>query len=425
VQGAKAFFEQDLGPGEVFGEAALGGIHTRMHLAQAITNVEVVVIDDQDFMAAQVCCLFCTCFVRLMIVPLTCCCVYCCHQDKDSAHMGTEERQRFLAAVPMFKNWDAYKLLRLAHALIQEEVNKGVVLTHHGKPSKDLYFVVNGMLNIVSSLDKRYVITPLHKHDYIGESCIINRFIKASASKLHEEFYCVAVTKVEVLILPDSAFTLFDLHSVDLIRSTFLAKMEWRRQRVRAMKYERAKMRKHLHFMGKECEALHRLPVDTEYLSEEQVKMIEETHTRTLLATTGGRSSRPSSPGPVERPGSPARDGLPTIGQGRPSSPQQSSLFATGAGTTSRPKSAAPTPSTAAHGHGTVGVDATAPVPEKLSDIEDIPTIFIKDMDRFMVAITCRTERERAKFASTVSNALRPKSARAREFAGKQFWDFG
>jgi len=51
----KAFFEQDIGPGELFGEAALGGIHTRMHLAQAITHVDVIVIDDQDFMSAQVC----------------------------------------------------------------------------------------------------------------------------------------------------------------------------------------------------------------------------------------------------------------------------------------------------------------------------------------------------------------------------------
>ena len=50
----KAFFEQDIGPGELFGEAALGGIHTRMHMAQAITHVDVIVIDDQDFMSAQV-----------------------------------------------------------------------------------------------------------------------------------------------------------------------------------------------------------------------------------------------------------------------------------------------------------------------------------------------------------------------------------
>ncbi len=55
----KAFFEQDIGPGELFGEAALGGIHTRMHLAQAITHVDVIVIDDQDFMSAQVCAVYC------------------------------------------------------------------------------------------------------------------------------------------------------------------------------------------------------------------------------------------------------------------------------------------------------------------------------------------------------------------------------
>jgi hypothetical protein len=61
---------------------------------------------------------------------------------------------------------------------------------------------------------------------------------------------------------------------------------------------------------------------------------------------------------------------------------------------------------------------------EKLSDIEDIPTIFVQDMDRFMVSITCRTERERSKFANTVANALRPKSARAREFAGQCAWRF-
>lgn len=52
----KMYFEQDLGPGEIFGEAALGGIHTRMQMAQAISHVDVIVIDDADFMAAQVCC---------------------------------------------------------------------------------------------------------------------------------------------------------------------------------------------------------------------------------------------------------------------------------------------------------------------------------------------------------------------------------
>jgi hypothetical protein len=352
-------------------------------------------------------------------------------QDKDSAHMGTEERQRFLSAVPLFKNWDAYKLLRLAHALIQEEVNKGVVLTHHGKPCKDLYFIVNGRMDVVTSLEKRYIITPLLKHDYVGESSIINKFIKSTANKMCEEYYCVAVTKVEVLILPDVASTLFDLHSVDVVRSTFVAKAEWRRQRVRAMKHERAKMRKHMHYMGKECAALHDFPVDKEFLSEEQIRMIEDTHGKSTWAKAqtdalafGNSTIRPTSPALVAleeaaaaRTGSPSRpsSALPDIGAATGSG-QPVSMAILGASMSAsaakRPKSAV---ATVLASPAVTGLNV--PV-EKLSDIEDIPTIFVQDMDRFMVSITCRTERERSKFANTVANALRPKSARAREFAG-------
>lgn len=343
--------------------------------------------------------------------------------------MGTEERQKFLTSVSMFKDWDTYKLLRLAHVLIQEEVNKGVVLTNHGKPSKDLYFIVNGRVDLLTSLEKKYVITPLLKHDYIGESSIINKFIKASASKLNEEFYCVAVTKVEVLILPESAFTLFDLHSIDVIRSTFMAKMEWRRQRVKAMKYERAKMRKHMHFMNKECESLSEFPVDRTYLSEDQVVMIEEAHARTMkqqalmsAVSTFNSKSRPTSPGfdgqatALSRSGSPVRAG----DSSRPGSPSRDDGAAAGDAniaplilTTKSTQSKTRPQSAKVEGMAPIAVTNG-----KLNDIEDIPTIFIQDMDRFMVAISCRTERERSKFAASVSNALRPKSARVREIAG-------
>jgi hypothetical protein len=58
----------------------------------------------------------------------------------------------------------------------------------------------------------------------------------------------------------------------------------------------------------------------------------------------------------------------------------------------------------------------------KLRDIEDIPTIFVQDMDRFMALISCRTDRERTKFTTSVASALRPKSARVREIAGILKW---
>ncbi len=444
--------------------------------------------------------------------------------------MGTEERQKFLMAVPMFRHWDSYKLLRLAHVLIQEEVNKGVVLTHPGKPNRDMYFVVNGRIDVVTSLTKRYVVTPLLKHDYVGESSVINKFIKTSANKLNEEHYAVAVTKVEVLILPEAAFTLFDLHSVDVIRSTFMAKTEWRRQRVKQMKYERAKVRKHIRSMDRECGELNEFPVDTRFLSSEQIRMMELAHGRTVTGAvttplptdppievrrgnTRESSSRPNSrpnSRPTSRgnsraasPDAPPRDTAtrafalmsPSDTHDFAMSPQQQQRLQTGgfspprgaasppnvnnndnfitmemgSPTTARPMlqtsqrppllvRSRPTTATAtmarpatASGttiqsalNNTIGsptktMNGTAITPGKLrpksaagqtntgpieiangklSDIEDIPTIFAQDMDRFMALISCRTDRERTKFTTQVSQALRPKSARVREIAG-------
>lgn len=443
--------------------------------------------------------------------------------------MGTEERQKFLMAVPMFRHWDSYKLLRLAHVLVQEEINKGVVLTHQGKPNRDLYFVVNGRIDVVTSLTKRYVVTPLLKHDYVGESSVINKFIKASANKLCEEHYAVAVTKVEVLILPEAAFTLFDLHSVDVIRSTFVAKTEWRRQRVKQMKYERAKVRKHIRAMDRECGELNEFPVDTRFLSDSQIRMMELAHGRTV---TGAQTTPLATDPPVEtrRGNSRSNSRGNSRGNSRAASPNalrdthadafadtnpfaddfvnltlspqqqqriQTSGFSPPRGIASpyndynnnvtteigsptpavaspmlqtsqrppllvrsRPTTAsAARPATASGAMGssrntipnslgnTLGsptktMNGTAITPGKLrpksaagqtntgpieiangklSDIEDIPTIFVQDMDRFMALISCRTDRERTKFTTQVAQALRPKSARVREIAGKLF----
>lgn len=214
---AKTFYEEDLFPGDVFGEAALAGMHTRMLTALSMTNVELAVIDDQDFMTSQ---------------------------DRDSQHMGTEEKSRFLSQVPMFRLWDNYKLLRLAHVLVQEEIDAHTLLTSHGGVCKDLYFLVSGKIDILDSLRKRNVITSLQPHDYFGETGFCNRFVKAISSKVQEEFFAVATTKLEVLVLQEQNFPLFDMSSIDSVRSAFLAKQSWRRERVQIMKHERARVRK-------------------------------------------------------------------------------------------------------------------------------------------------------------------------------------
>ena len=61
--------------------------------AQAITNVDLAVIDDTDFLMAQ---------------------------DRDSVKLSVDDRMKFLANVPLFKNIEKFKLSRFANALVQE-----------------------------------------------------------------------------------------------------------------------------------------------------------------------------------------------------------------------------------------------------------------------------------------------------------------
>jgi signal-transduction protein with cAMP-binding, CBS, and nucleotidyltransferase domain len=115
---------------------------------QAITNVDLAIIDDNDFLMAQ---------------------------DRDALKMSLDDRVRFLSEVPLLKRLDKYKLLRYASALVQEEVNKGVVLVTPGMVSRDLFFVLNGKVDVIKNMKKRYAVTTLIRHDYFGESGLINK----------------------------------------------------------------------------------------------------------------------------------------------------------------------------------------------------------------------------------------------------------
>jgi CRP-like cAMP-binding protein len=311
---SKVIYEEDLFPGDIFGEAVLSGMHTRLLTALSMTSVDLAVIDDQDFMTAQ---------------------------DRDSVQMGTEEKSKFLSSVPMFRHWDSYKLLRLAHCLVQDEFDKSSIVTRHNSISKEIYFVVNGRVDVIDSLSRRNTITSLLRYDYFGESGFLNKYMHkipsssstqssvhnklshphhnssnhgqqnhphhhrspspSSASKnsnpsatanaisrqkVHEEFYAIATTKLEVLILNEANFHLFDMSSIEPFRDAFLAKIQWRRDRVQKMKFERSAVRKKYASMSSEADLL------PEWLSPEYLELTSSTSTK------GIPFGRPRSPFP-------------------------------------------------------------------------------------------------------------------------------
>lgn len=90
--------EQDLFPGELFGETTLSGIFTRLRTAQAITDVELIVIEYADYLVTQ---------------------------DKDTLLLSIEDRVSFLYSMSIFKFWDSFRLIRLAQSMHQHEISRG------------------------------------------------------------------------------------------------------------------------------------------------------------------------------------------------------------------------------------------------------------------------------------------------------------
>ncbi|RYH30523.1 cyclic nucleotide-binding domain-containing protein [archaeon] len=399
---AKAYFEEDLGPGEVFGEAALSGMHTRMLTAMSLTPLELIVVDDQDYMTAQ---------------------------DRDTQLMGTEERSRFLTEIPLFRDWDSYKLIRLAHALVQEEIPKQTVLCTHHAPNKDLYFIVHGKVDVVDNLEKKNVITSLLAHDYCGESGLINRFIKAVNKKVQEEFYAVATTRLDVLVLQEASFHLFDLASMDGLKNAFEAKLQWRKERVQAMRWERAKVRKQYYIMH--CEAimmenglLKRNDENKTSHSESMLPALSPRHPPATASSSPAPSSSLLVPGqlselieePASRPSSPL-DMRPALAALRPLSPAK-----TNESPPARELSAVDQAYKTALVHPLddrlQGDDVWRLPPPKapptIEELKDIPQLFAKDYDMLMLSSAIRDMRTLAKVQESVWMARKPTSAKKR-----------
>lgn len=420
---AKAYFEEDLFPGEVFGEAALSGMHTRLMTAISVTAVDLIVIDDQDFMAAQ---------------------------DRDTQLMGTEERSRFLNDIPFFRDWDSYKLIRLAHALVQEELPKNTALTSHLTVSPSMHFIVHGRVDLVDSLEKRNIITSLNEHDYCGESGLLNKFTKAVNKKVSEEYFAVAATRLDVLVLQENAFHLFDTSSLEKLRAAFEAKVAWRRDRVLTMKWERAKVRKKYYIMHQEAARMDNIyaaqqadPVTIPQMMREHVQVVHQRAYPTLGGGGLGRDVSALIEEELDDPASPERDfsalDLSMHLEGiRPPSPQRREVDKSQLA--SRPTSPLPMlspgkPQQVALPASEISVADMAyraalvhPLDErlhnnevwipaartKMSNLEDIPTVFAQDLDMLMVSSSCKDLRKLERIQEAVHHARNPNSAKQR-----------
>ena len=231
-------YENDLYPGEMIGDAALGGINKRLQTVVSISPCQLLMISVEDFKSVD----------ELGSQPL----------------LSLDDKFQFLKHVPIFHDYLDYHLCCIAQAMEVTIIAKDVIVCKKDEESNCFALIYNGKLDIVSDLDNKSPLASLQKHDYYGESSILRQRLihssnssskKSTDKKTGEEkkmpnqlkssyhfrecFNCKAASSLEVLQLPHAYFYLVDSKAMFQLRSSYLSRMRWRGIRADGLREEK------------------------------------------------------------------------------------------------------------------------------------------------------------------------------------------
>jgi len=214
-------YQRDLTPGDVFGEEVLAGERLRNTTALALTVVDLLVIEDDDFQAAE---------------------------DPTGGGLTVDERVDLVMQSSLCRGLDHYRAFKVrilysfcycpahiilcpislnlirpsssfngsasqvAHAVEQVEFLKGAVIAQRGDVTDHIYILLSGRVDVLMSADSTSPLNALCKFDYFGESGYLNNnpHTKLPLGKFIEPFFLVAKTRVQALALPESDYHLLN-----------------------------------------------------------------------------------------------------------------------------------------------------------------------------------------------------------------------
>ena len=184
-------YEEDLIPGDIFGETVLDGLYTRFATVQAMTTCDVAIFELSDYSAAQ---------------------------DRSVMKAAVDDRFKFLVKTPIFRNWGRYDLYRVAPLMKKIEINKGAILFRRGDVTDQLSFLMEGRIDIVNGLEgaaRNDIIVSIQKYEYYGESGILSHFKPDKTQKVFKEYcYAVAGAFSEILVLTPDQYQIIDRETV-------------------------------------------------------------------------------------------------------------------------------------------------------------------------------------------------------------------
>ena len=383
TQRTNLIHDEDLIAGDIFGEMAMDGNHTRKICVRAMTECDVAIIEESVFFNAQ---------------------------NKGITKLSTHEKFLFLRGLQIFRHTDDTVVQQVAHAVSQVVFPRKTTLCIPGTAHQDLLFLNKGYAEVVVSLDPRanpkdvpnncLPVVRVNQGEVFGESGFINNK-NLTSPKCYEKHYIVATQRMDALALAPHFFHLIEKNVVASVMSSFKAKQVFRDRRLRALNNERIQV----HVVKKSMKHIPNHPNAAP--ENENGKADTAAHAQGVTTARGHPESKESgnsnrrSMSPASNPyGSDAE--FPNI----TSSASVATGFTGFTGTTSRPSTTG----------GSSGGAATAARHQKELDsaLEDIPLAMNGHFDPFMVLDSCFDARDQAAKQFMLRQIKRPQIVRSR-----------
>jgi CRP-like cAMP-binding protein len=161
---------------------------------------------------------------------------------------AVDDRFKFLVQTPIFKTWGRYDLYRVAPMMKKIEINKGAVLFRKGDVTSQLFFLMEGRIDIVGGLEgaaRGDIIVSIQKYEYYGESGILSHFKPEKSQRIYKEYcYAIAGAFSEVLVLTSDQYQIIDRDTILKMLDVFKAKKHWRADRSVDMRSEKMRLKK-------------------------------------------------------------------------------------------------------------------------------------------------------------------------------------
>ena len=222
-------YDQDLFPGEIFGEAVLDGSNVRDISAFSVAPCEFAVLEVEDYR-----------YINSVTVA---------GASKDKLKGSTESNFNFLMEVPIFKGVELQKLSKIASVLTHVHFAKDKPVIEKGHRLSGIHFIVSGKVHVVPSIGvyvsnashlpisgihpcSAHIITTMNALDYFGEADALN--YTGIDSHVIEVFDAIAGTSVDCLVLPlNQVYLLDDL--LTTIKTNHRKREAWHRERYSQM----------------------------------------------------------------------------------------------------------------------------------------------------------------------------------------------